>query len=470
MVTSMFKNNLFIKICVSFWLTTLFMIGAVLAVDWLTDSGPFRSGRPPGPGVPLAVHGRAFAWIYEHEGVSALRNFAVSLREVNDIRAHFLDENDVDLTATAEVSGTGAAVAATEAATPGRTSSDGKRRTTLKIAGAGGKTYTVVSEMPPFPPPPGMPAPWTMNMVRLLVVLTVSGLICYLLARYLTEPILKIGAAARKLATGDLTVRVSQRLGTRNDEMSRLALDFDRMAERIESLLNSQSILLRDISHELRSPLARLNVALELSRRGADRELGKSLDRIERESGRLNEMIGHILTLSRVESGIAILEKKDIDLTKLIREIADDADFEARGLNRRVKITASDTCFIEGDEDLLRRAIDNVARNAVRYTEEGSNVEISLRCSQDPDDRCVIKIRDHGIGVPAASLSQLFRPFYRVGDGRERETGGTGLALAITEAAIRLHGGTVRAANADSGGLIVEISLPFHPSHVEKAI
>lgn len=156
-------------------------------------------------------------------------------------------------------------------------------------------------------------------------------------------------------------------------------------------------------------------------------------------------------------------------MAKLIREIAEDADFEARGIKRGVKVTALDACFTEGDEDLLRRAIDNVARNAIRYTEEGSNVEISVRCSQSHDDRCVITIRDHGKGVPEASLSHLFSPFYRVGDGRERETGGTGLGLAITEAAVRLHGGTVCAANSDSGGLIVEISLPLHPSHIEKA-
>lgn len=205
---------------------------------------------------------------------------------------------------------------AAEAGAPDWTPHGNERRTMLKVAGSGGKTYTIVAEMPPLPPPPGMPVPWTMNMVRLLVVLTVSGLICYLLARYLTEPILKIGAAARKLATGDLSVRVSPTLGDRNDEMSRLALDFDRMAERIESLLNSQSILLRDVSHELRSPLARLNVALELCRRGADRVLGMSLDRIERESCRLNEMIGHILMLNRAESGISVLEKQGYRLGK----------------------------------------------------------------------------------------------------------------------------------------------------------
>ena len=146
-----------------------------------------------------------------------------------------------------------------------------------------------------------------------------------------------MGAAARRLATGDLSARVGPALGKRKDEISGLALDFDRMAERIESLLNSQRILLRDISHELRSPLARLNVALELCRKGSDQEVQKSLGRIERESGRLNEMIGHLLTLNRVESGITVREKRRIDLASLLRGIVDDADFEAKSLNRGVK-------------------------------------------------------------------------------------------------------------------------------------
>jgi signal transduction histidine kinase len=167
------------------------------------------------------------------------------------------------------------------------------------------------------------------------------------------------------------------------------------------------------------------------------------------------------LTLNRVESGISITERSRIDLAKLIREIADDAHFEAKSLNREVKATAIEACFVEGDGELLRRAIDNVARNAVRYTRDGSTVEISLRCIGSPGDSCgLITIRDHGEGVPEASIPHLFQPFYRVSDSRERETGGTGLGLAITAAAVRFHGGSVGAANSSEGGLIIEISLP----------
>jgi signal transduction histidine kinase len=465
----MFKNNLFIKICLSFWLTTLFMIGAVVTVDWLTETGPFHSDRHPIHGSPLSVHGQAFAWILEHEGVSSLRNFADRLHETQDIRAHFFNGQGRDLTDKPGASGT-AALAALALKSGGgdwvRPGNGGMAA--LRITGSEGKPYAIVAEMPRFPPPPGKQAPWTMNVVRLLVVLTVSGLICYLLARYLTAPILNLGAAARRLAAGDLSARVSPMLGNRKDEIARLALDFDRMAERIESLLHSQRILLRDISHELRSPLARLNVALELCRKGSDPDVEKSLDRIERESGKLNDMIGHLLTLNRVESGISIREIKRIDLAKLIREIADDADFEAKSFNRGVKVICTEACFVEGDEELLRRAIDNVARNAIRYTHDGSTVEISLRRIGDQGDSSgLIRIRDYGEGVPEASIPHLFRPFYRVGDSRERETGGTGLGLAITAAAVRFHGGTVSAANAGEGGLIIEISLPVQYAGVE---
>ncbi len=465
----MHKNNLFIKICLWFWLTTLFMIGGVIAVDWLTESGPFGSHRPPLHGGPLAFQGQAMAWIYEEEGAPALGRFAARLRDLDGIRVQLLDGNGVDVTA-----GTSAAPATAPAFPvqagqppadrPGPGGDEKGKPISLAVTGPTGRTYTLLAEVPPRPPGPGGPPSWGMIMIRLIVVLTVSGFICYWLARYLTAPVLKIGATARRLAAGDLSARVSPALGKRNDELARLALDFDRMAERIGALLNGQRTLLRDISHELRSPLARLNVALELCRKEAGQEAAGALDRIERESGRLNEMIGHLLTLNRVESDTAVRKTVWIDLAGLVREIAADAEFEAGALERAVKVTELEPFDMEGDEEMIRRAIENVVRNAVRYTREGGDVEISLRLDRSgPVGTAVIAVRDHGRGVPEAALAHLFQPFYRVGEGRERETGGTGLGLAITEAAVRLHGGSVGAANAPEGGLIVEIRLPAAP-------
>jgi signal transduction histidine kinase len=469
-VKNIFRNNLFIKIYLSFWMTTLFMIGSVLTVDWLTETGPFYSPQHPIHGSPLAVHGQALAWILKHEGVSSLNVFADRLRKETGLRTDFFDKNGVALTRTSKASDMEAlAIEAMKVGRTGQVSVLEGGKVALEIAGPSGERYAIVAEVPPRPPPPGNNDPWLMILIRLLVVLAVSGLICYLLARYLTAPILKLGAAARQMATGDLSVRIGLSLGNRRDEISRLALDFDHMAERVESLLNSQRMLLRDISHELRSPLARLNVALELCRKESGPDNSKALDRIEKESIKLNDMIGHLLTLNRVESGISTAERTTIDLEKLMHECVADADFEARSLNRRVKITVTETCFVEGNEDLLCRAIDNVLRNAVRYTADETTVEVSLSSLTNRENSCCLaKIRDYGSGVPEESLPQLFQPFYRVGEARERETGGTGLGLAITEAAVRLHGGTVCAANADEGGLIIKISIPAIFNRYEK--
>jgi signal transduction histidine kinase len=454
----MLRNSLFIKICLSFWLTTLFMMGAVLTVDWVTDTGPFRPRRPPVH--PLTISAHTAVWVLEHEGVSSLRKYLAQLQESAGTRAWLYDKNGFELDGT---SGPPEARAlATLALAPGGGDFIPSRETgmaAVRERGSAGESYVMVVEAP-LPPPPGMEP--VMTVVRLLVVLTVSGLICYVLARYLTAPMLGLGAAVRQFASGDHSVRVGPALGSRNDEISRLAHDFDRMAERIESLLTSQRVLLRDISHELRSPLARLNVALELCRKGTDPEIAKNLDRIEREASKLNEMIEQLLTLNRVESGISGLERTRIDLARLIQEVSDDADFEARNLNRRVVILSREECSTDGNDELLRRAIENVARNAVRYTAAGSAVDISLRRIQgNSNPRGLITIRDHGRGVPEESIPHLFKPFYRADQGRDRESGGAGLGLAITEAAIRLHNGTVQAMNADDGGLIVEITLPI---------
>ena len=460
----MLRNNLFIKICLSFWLTTLFMIGAVLTVDWATDTGPFRSKRPPFHGNPLSVQAQTAVWVFEHEGPRSVSEYFDQLHVTTGMRTWLFDKKGIELTGRKEAHDADALAAL--ALAPGADDfipAREKGMAAVRIMGTGGEPYAMVAETPhPPPPPPGGEQPSYMILIRLLVVLTVSGLICYVLARYLTAPILGLGAAVRRFASGDLSVRVGPALGNRNDEISRLAHDFDRMAERIESLLTSQRVLLRDISHELRSPLARLHVALELCRKGSDPEIAKNLDRIEREACKLNEMIEQLLTLNRVESGISGLEQTRIDLARLIQEVSDDADFEARSLNRRVEILSREECSIDGNEDLLRRAIENVARNAVRYTAEGSAVDISLRRIQgNGDPRGLITVRDHGSGVPEESIPHLFKPFYRADHGRDRESGGAGLGLAITEAAIRLHNGTVQAMNAGDGGLIVEITLPI---------
>ncbi|MDA8432048.1 MAG: ATP-binding protein [Nitrospiraceae bacterium] len=297
--------------------------------------------------------------------------------------------------------------------------------------------------------------------LRLSVTFIVAGVVCYLLARSLTAPILQLQKAARQVAAGALTTRVGPLFGERRDEIADLGRDFDVMTERIEALLSGQRRLLRDISHELRSPLARLNVALELARQRSGADADKALDRIGREADRLNQLIGELVTLTLLESGAEKIEGKGVALLPLVQAVADDANFEASDRGRLVRIVSAEDVTVAGSEEMLRRAIENVVRNAVRYTEEGTTVDVNIgRVRKEGRQTATVRVRDHGRGVPESALAQLFRPFYRVADARDRQTGGTGIGLAITERAVVLHGGTVKASNDPEGGLVVEICLP----------
>jgi len=295
--------------------------------------------------------------------------------------------------------------------------------------------------------------------LRLAVTFLVAGIVCYLLARSLTAPISKLRKAAQELAAGNLTTRVVPTLGRQSDEIADLARDFDRMAERIEILLQSQQQLLRDISHELRSPLARLNVALGLARQRSAAEARTPLDRIEKEAERLNNLIGQLLTLTQLECRPEILDPQPIDLLDFLEKIVQDANYEAQNRNRSVSLLAAKNVVINGSVELLHRAVENVIRNALWYTAEGTEVEISLDTFTDQGLFALIAVRDHGPGVPEKALADLFRPFYRVAEARDRQSGGTGVGLAIAWRAVRLHGGRITAANVESG-LEVRIFLP----------
>ena len=291
---------------------------------------------------------------------------------------------------------------------------------------------------------------------RLLAIVFIAGLFSYSLARYLTSPIAELRMATQKFANGDLQTRVGEKIGKGRDEISNLARDFDEMAERIETLVTSEKRLTQDISHELRSPLARLNVALELAKGKANPETMPQIERIETESFRLNEMISQLLTLSKLETNSQSFDKTEVNLTKVFEQVAADADFEANAKNKSVKILQNDQVKVFGNEILLRSAIENVIRNAVRYTPENTSVEISLK---EENKNARIVIRDFGEGVPEEDLEKLFRPFYRVQTARDRKTGGIGLGLAIAERAVNAHHGLIKAKNLEKGFIVV-INLP----------
>jgi two-component system sensor histidine kinase CpxA len=292
---------------------------------------------------------------------------------------------------------------------------------------------------------------------RLLLLALVVGALSLWLARYLSAPVGSLRRATLRLSAGELSARVGDPVDRRRDEIGQLARDFDAMAGRIENLVGSQRRLLRDVSHELRSPLARLTVALQLARDREGVQAAEALDRIERETGRLDDLIGQLLLLERLEARAPDAEAEDFDLCDLLNEVVDDASFEASATQRWVEFETVSRCPMRGYPALVRSALDNVLRNAVRHTAEETAVEVLIDCGEQ---RAEITIRDHGPGVPDEHLETLFEPFSRVADARERSTGGAGLGLAIARRAVEVHGGTVTARNHPEGGLEITIRLP----------
>ena len=296
------------------------------------------------------------------------------------------------------------------------------------------------------------------NNVRVVLfafALGISGLVCWWLARYVSQPVERLQSSARSLAAGNLDSRVGEEFSRRQDELGVLARDFDTMADHVRELIASKESLLRAMSHELRSPLARLRVALSLARRGSD--VTRQYDRIELEAERLDVIIGQMLQLSHLRAVEPNLPRVPVDLTTLLTEVVEDARIEATAANKLVEWSPTMSVEIEGDHDLMRSAIENVLRNAVRFTKEGTPVEVEMT-REGGDTRIIIE--DHGPGVPENELAKIFEPFHRVAESRDRDSGGTGLGLAITARIVNLYGGEVTARNRDGGGLSVEIKLP----------
>lgn len=449
-------KSLFVRIFLSFWVAqALFFVLAILVTL------AFRPRTSTWEALRTAALNDAVNE-YEDGGANALRSYLDDLDHTQHVRGYLFDERGVEL------SGHGAPEWAIRVATGGprspqngflfpappvardsRASSDGKHR------------YTIVLGLPPGPRvfigPRGVP------FTGLLIGFITSGLVCYLLSWFLTKPIVRLRTAARQLAAGDLTARTGAPASTRRDEVSGLMRDFDAMAERLETLLKAQSRLLNDISHELRSPLARLSVALGLVRQRANPESADMLDRIELEASRLNELIGRILTLARLEDGEQLVPQTPVRFDEIVESVTEDAEFEAQERRCHVRTSVAEGDWqVRGNASLLHSAVENVVRNAIRYTSEGSSVDIEMTSqARSGGSDAVLRVSDSGPGVPKDALEKMFEPFYRLDDARGRQTGGVGLGLAITERAVRFHGGKVSALNRTAGGLTVEIRLPL---------
>jgi len=293
-------------------------------------------------------------------------------------------------------------------------------------------------------------APWFLTPEHLFY-LAAAVLLCYWLAWHLTSPVRALQRAVERFGSGDLSARVGS---TRRDELGQLARTFDRMAGRIETLLTAERRLLLDISHELRSPLARLGVAVELARTGEN--LDSTLNRIQKESDRLNSLVGQLLQVTRAEGDPNSLRREPLRLDELVQQLVDDAAIEAAARGCRLQYQVHEPVTVAGDAELLRRAVENVIRNAIRYSPRDAAIEIAVARRNGTAE---VNVRDYGPGVPEEALPRLFDAFYRVEKDRDRSSGGIGLGLSIARRAVELHQGTIRARNAHPG-LEVEVELP----------
>jgi two-component system sensor histidine kinase CpxA len=458
-------RSLFVRIFLSYWVAqALFLVLAILVTLAIRPSGEI-SGVQAQQGRFLSEAVQA----YQAGGEEGARKYLRNVRDSQHVRLYVFDEHERELLGRQPPEW----IMRVERGQVRTADTFWGRLKPLQflrdsMTASDGHRYTLVIELPPEQRtlfgPHGVPG------LGILIAIISSGLVCYILARYLTSPIVQLRAATQKLASGNLTARAGLPGSRRHDEMAELMRDFDRMAERLENLVTAQSRLLTDISHELRSPLARLNVALELARQRSGPEAGSALDRIDREANRLNELIQRLLTIARLEAGDESIDKVPVHLEQIVPDIAKDAAFEAQARHCQVEATVVDDCIVLGSPSLLHSAIENVVRNAVRYTQEGTSVQVRLEQGvgiendnlQGPE--AVVRVTDSGPGVPEHALDKLFRPFYRIDDARGRQTGGVGLGLAITDRAVRLHGGTIRVANRPQGGLVVEIRLPLAPA------
>lgn len=462
------KRTLFLKIFLWFLVVLAILMVMAITSAIFTHQGINRTEARNTLSEALETYSSGGVDILESGGREALRNYLGDLDRRTHVRIFFIPEGRVEnfeLKRFERLSKMTEDLLGNVMRT-GKETFKYRRPFALmgrKVISSQGKTYVVLATLPVSHPfPPGEQGSQT--LLRLFLVLLAGAGACYWLANHISVPVRTLRSAAIDLAGGNLSRRVDPELLKRKDELGELARSFESMAEKLEELVNSQKRLIRDISHELRSPLTRLNIALELTRKKTGPECEIHLNRIEKEVEELNFMITSLLDLSRFEADHGEMKIQQIDLSAMIGSIRDDADYEAGVKNCRVTWKNNHPVMIEGDPELLRRALENVIRNAVRYAPKGTPVEIYLTEDRISDMTSVgreISIRDHGPGVPEDELERIFQPFYRFGEARDRPSGGTGLGLAIAKRSILLHKGTIKASNHPDGGLEISIWLPL---------
>jgi two-component system sensor histidine kinase CpxA len=403
----------------------------------------------------LNVYARTAVSIYAHSGETGLREYLEEIEQSSRMRATLLDPQHRDILGRGVPSGAEDVLA--EARKLGRT----RFRTDLRWRGASVVStpegdFILVAQVRPLEVFQDL-SEWIPPALRLAFLLVSGGLLSLILARHLAAPIRALQLAAGRIADGDLSVRALPAVTGRKDELADLARAFDRMADRIQALLQKQQVILGDISHELRSPLTRLSVSLELVRRGEP----DAVNLMQADLDRLDSLIEQILTLTRLQAQHDQKVETTVNLRSIVESVAKDAGLEAKQADKSVLIGHADDCWLKGDPALLRSCIENVIRNAIHYTRPQTGVEVSLKLvSIDGSYSGRILVADCGTGVPTEALTRLFEPFYRVSEPGDHTTKGTGLGLSIAKRVALLHGGSIQARNRVNGGLEMEILLP----------
>jgi two-component system sensor histidine kinase CpxA len=439
-------RSLFAKTLLWFLATTAVAIGGII----ITTAATFSSTEPRGPfGMLLNLQVEQAKHAYETGGSEALAAVLAKFQQVTQVKVFFTDASGMDLL-------TG---------TPHPELIHVPQRSRWRV---------------PFPfsgRPPIIAREDSSHRYRLFMIdqrrwnffflqpqhLWIIGLVvllCYAFAYHLTSPVRRLRSVVDCFGRGDFSARAP---ATRKDELGELARSFNQMASRIQTLLAAERRLLLDISHELRSPLARLGVAVELARSGEDRE--HMLNRIQKEADRLNELVGELLQVTRVESDPSMQKNDAVHLDELLGDMVYDSLLEAKTKNCTLLLKAPVPAVLSGDEELIRRALENVIRNAIRYAPRNTSVDVELSKTADT---AVVSVRDYGPGVPEEALPRIFDPFYRVDPDRNRASGGLGLGLAIARRSVELHKGKLFAQNANPG-LLVTIQLPLAPAQALAA-
>lgn len=428
-------NSLFAKILLWFWATlAITVIGSAVITSLSMDNPQMQ---PPLLRM-LTFQLKEARHAYETGGKAALAQFFSRFDDVFEGKGILTDRSGRDLLAGEDRS---------ELVRRARQRAPflirrGGRMLLVRAAHDGAYWFFFIAPRPRL-------AAWFFSPQHLWII-GAAVLFCWLLAYHLTTPLRQLQKAVERFGQGDFSARAAS---PRQDELGQLARTFDRMAERIQTLLTAEHRLLQDISHELRSPLARLSVAVELARSGEDREA--ALNRIQKEADRLNTLVTGLLQVTRAEGDPAAMGREPVRLDELAAELVEDASIEAAAGGSSLALRA-EPVTVRGDAELLRRAVENIIRNAVRYAPAETAVEVHVRRE---NSHAVVAVRDFGPGVPEEALPRIFDAFYRVESDRGRSTGGAGLGLSIARRAVELHRGKLTARNAQPG-LLVEMRLP----------